>query len=140
MKTISRFAIIAALFSTISVTGCMGGGTIGTGVTSLGGGLPRHVNLTFKVTGLLIDSAQKPLPRTKIEITSLSRTVSAVSNDKGQFAISLTPTSGEELTIRVTTKGKVYTTSTYISPAGKEIVSATISLVQGGGIVFETLD
>lgn len=139
MKTFIKVTT-SLLLGSLIFSGCMGGGTIGTGVTSLGGVGPQAVELRFTVFGHVKDSSGKTVSNAKIEIVGSHGTTTTISDAKGSFRFLLSPSSGEELLVTVSVKGKTYLAATYISPAGRSEVPVLITLRPAGALTIDVIE
>ena len=119
--------LLLSLSLTVACSGCMGGGTMGTGITSLGGGM-RHTQTgtSFEIVGRILNKAGKPQPRARITVTSSSGSQVRVTNGAGEFKLPVTMSSGEDLEIVIQIGAKTYRGSQQLSPAGATEVAQDV--------------
>lgn len=140
MYTLKNSRAIAVFLLFVTLSGCMGGGTIGTGVTSLGGGASSHQALHFLLSLTVKGSNGKPLPNTKIALRNSAGVYRGVTDSRGKVQLKLIMVSGEAFEV-VVSSGKVdRRSSEFISPAGRQVIEASLFLAPSGSIEFSEIE
>jgi hypothetical protein len=127
--TMFAVSVVALAFS-----GCMGGGTIGTGVTSLGGGTSSNQALTFLMSLTVKTNNGKPLSNSKIAFSNSAGVYRGITDAQGKVQLTLTMVSGEAFSIVVSSIKGERRTVEFVSPAGRQVVKASLTLTPNGAI------
>lgn len=119
--------------ASIALTSC-GGGTIGTGIASLGHSAHAAGALSFTASLTVIDSRGNSCPGAKVSITSPAKQFSGKASATGTATLPLTIHSGEMLTVSVRCGTRTYQTTDYLSPAGAPTVTRILKLQPNGSL------
>jgi hypothetical protein len=115
------------------LTSC-GGGTIGTGITSLGRNARSAEALTFSASLTVIDARGKPCPGAEISIAAKAQIFSAKADTAGTVTLPLTIYSGEMLGFSVRCGTRAYRAHDYLSPAGAAAITRSVKLLANGSL------
>jgi hypothetical protein len=126
-----RSDIFLITLITTLLMGCMGGGTIGTGVSPMGFGTRQSdKGISFTLVGTVKDSKRQLLSGANVRIETSFGIVNRTSDQHGQFRAPITIKSGEYVKIELTHKGTSFRSSEQISPAGAKEVHQNI-IIEG---------
>jgi hypothetical protein len=140
MGIIRKASIIGASILVLAFSGCMGGGTIGTGVTSLGGGTSSHHALSFILSLTVTTNSGKLLPNTKIAFSNSAGVYRGITDSRGKVQLKLTMVSGEAFSIVVSSGKSDRRVVEFISPAGRQVIEASLSLTPSGEVEFSEIE
>jgi hypothetical protein len=115
------------------LSGCMGGGTIGTGVTSLGEGHSRTAGvLQFTLQPRVVDPSGKVQAAADVGITTSLGAANDTTGRDGVARLNVKMHSGDVLRLVIKVGKKVYRGSQQFSPAGQELVACDLILYPDG--------
>lgn len=133
MRNIRSILLLAGTAAAIALTSC-GGGTMGTGVTSMGRNTHSAGTLSFSVTLTIVDPRGRPCANADVSISSRIATVARRAGAAGTVTVPLEILSGEMLGLSVRCGPTSYRTSEYLSPAGAASISRTLRLLSNGSL------
>lgn len=129
-----RNIILAALFLFL-LGGCMGGGTIGTGLGYGKNTATRAPVLRYGVKGALKDAKGKDLSGVSIRVQTSAYSHQTFTASNGKFVLDIEAKAGEPITF-IFEKGSIYAScTTNISPAGEDFVTMNFSLKDYGSVI-----
>lgn len=140
MGIVQKVKVITVALLAVTISGCMGGGTIGTGVTSLGGGTSSHQSLSYVLSLTVKNSTGKPLSNSRVALSNSAGIYRGVTDAQGKVKLKLTMVSGEAFSIVVSTGKSEKRSEEFISPAGRQVVEAALSISPSGEIEFTELE
>ena len=129
--------VITALFLT-TLFGCMGGGTIGTGITPMGFGSRKIKDgVSFLLIGRVRSPNQKPITAAEVTLETSTGVVTRKTDAQGEFRAPITIQSGEYIHITVFHGKARYQSEQQLSPAGAREVIQNMIIDTSGAMQFE---
>lgn len=126
-------SLITLTCASLILTSC-GGGTIGTGITSLGRNPHKAEALTFSAFLTVIDTRGNPCPGADVSIAAKAKIFSGRADTAGTVTLPLTIYSGEMLGFSVRCGTRAYRAHDYLSPAGAAAITRSLKLLANGSL------
>jgi hypothetical protein len=119
----------------LSIQGCLGGGSLGSGVSGYGDSSAPVSQASYEIIGKVLDEQNHPLGNAVISVATSQYTGEAAVDNAGKFKIVVKNLSGSPVTFTLK-KSSLHTSCTaYISPAGEESVSLSFKLSHGKTLI-----
>ena len=134
--------LVASTFLAAAVTvglgGCLGGGTIGTGISSMGtGGSRAHSAIVFSIKGRVVDAKGKPQPGAVVTGSTSVESSTRQADASGMVNLPVKMYSGEEISFAVKAGGRQYQGTQQVSPAGEDVIERSIVIGGAAGVSVE---